>query len=249
MTFTETELNFLKLAERIIEEIPAKYSEYEISNSLKYPEVFEKKETMQYKDVIEKYSLFKLPYEKESTNVAVLTGNIYINEHLTSSWIIDQVKEINRNGYMTLIDGDIIINGELIDDGISMLFITGGIKCKSIYSNDGYITIKKNGEAVYGIYGVYNDGSVQINGKTYTPFILSNGHEVIADCVKDTIFIEHFCDERLNIEFSNFKSKEYFKIDDPGKLFVNEIWNEEDKFVSEKFFNIISRGESPFISP
>lgn len=247
MSYSAEEINFLNTAKKIIEEIPAKYSEYEIINALNYPEEFSKKETMSYKEVIDKFGLSKLPYEKETTNVAVLTGNIFINDHLTSTWIIDQVKEIGRNGYMTLIDGDVVINGELIDDEISMLFITGSIKCKSIYSNDGYITIGKDGDICYGIYGYYNDGSIDIYGKTNTPFILSNDHQIFAICDQDTIYIEHFCDERKNLEFSNYKDKSYYEIDDPGKLFKNEIWDNEGNFDRDKFFNMISDRINPFI--
>lgn len=245
--YNENEIKFLNLAKKIINDIPVKYSEYEILNTLNYPEVFTKKETMQYKDVINKYNVPNLPYEKETTNVAVLTGNIYINEHLTSAWIIEQVKELGRNGYMTLIDGDVIINGELIDDEISMLFITGNIKCKSIYSNDGYITIGKNGDITYGIYGYYNDGSIEINGKTQTPFILSNDHSIFAICENDTVYIEHFCDERGNLSFSNYKDKSYFDIDDPGKLFINEIWDSEGNFDRDKFYDLITDRINPFI--
>lgn len=244
MNLTENDINFLKIAEEI---------SYKVKQSInnekeqQLPETQLKKKTMLYKDVIEKYRVEKFPYENETTKVAVLTGDVFIDGFLHSGWIKEQVSEIGRNGYMTLIDGNITIKGELVDNGFSFLFITGNVICDSIFSNDGAILIKGDAIVKFGIYGDYNDGHIVIGGKTETPYILSNDHQASVQCVSDTIYIDHFCNERNNIAFQNFKDYSYFKLEDAASLLKPEVWDENGEFDRNKFFDIVSSGENPFI--
>ena len=168
--------------------------------STNFCETFSKKETLKYHEVVQKYGLYKYKYEKDDINVAVLTGDIYIAGNLTGKWIINQVKELGLNGYMTLIDGNVIIDGDLLDDGnFGFLLIKGNLKCDYIFSENGHIDVYGDAEIKYAIAGEYNDGHIEIFGKTNVPYVITNDHMVSIIPKNETITVEHICNERENI--------------------------------------------------
>lgn len=245
LNLTENEKKFLKQIEYLLENIRKRNEE--AANKKEMPAMNLSKQTMLYKKVIEKYRITQLPYEKENNNVAVLKGDVFIKGDLNSQWILDQVTEMGRNGYMTLIDGNVYIEGDLIDDGISFLFISGNLQCDYIFSYDGYIEIKGNADVKYAIAGEYNDGHIEINGETQVPFVLSDDHSIDLQPVTAAIFIEHFCNERENMQIADYTNEIDYGLEDTQRLFDPKVWNDEDEFDREMFVEMLRKGENPFV--
>jgi hypothetical protein len=206
------------------------------------------KETEKYPTIVQKYGLYKYPYVKDETNVAVLTGDIYINGNLDSSWIIEQVKELGRNGFMTLIVGNVIIDGDIIDDDISFLIIKGNLKCNYIYSENGHIDVYGDLDVKYAIAGEYNDGHIEVFGKTTVPYILTYDHQISIVPTTETICIEHCGFETENIGVCTYENLNYYNeyLENAAQLFRPEIYSDE-AFDLEKFIEIVKKGENPFI--
>ncbi|WP_439582611.1 hypothetical protein [Dyadobacter bucti] len=235
-----------KIILKKVADITDKINQSTINVEKEYPDINFSKQTMLYKDAIKKYNIIKLAYEKEETRVAVLKGDVVIKGNMDSEWINNQVKELGRNGYMTLIEGNVTIENSLVDDGIAFLFIIGNIKCEEIISWDGHISVSGDADIKFAITGQGNDGYIGIEGKTLVPYVLNDDHDINISPDDSTIFLDFPGREWDSLEISSFSNLQKFSLDNSQHLLRRDVWDEDENFDVNAFTTIIKKGESPF---
>ncbi|MEN7551723.1 hypothetical protein AAG747_27655 [Rapidithrix thailandica] len=241
----EEEKAFLRKMEGMIEQIR---QQAEPATLPETPSKEISKQVMSYQEAIGKYGIVEFPYQRKDCSVVVLMGDVTVNGDLDSQWLKTQIKDLDKDSYMVLIDGNVTIEGNLIDDGLNFLFITGNLRCDYIFSADGYIDVLGKGDIKYGLAGEYNDGHIGIYGETQVPFVFNNDHDINIVASEETIVIDSFCNSRENVFFYPYVNpRERFGLENPQLLLAPAVWNEEDEFDHVKFVELLKKGESPFV--
>ncbi|RUT69642.1 hypothetical protein D0817_13540 [Flavobacterium cupreum] len=244
-TLSDDDYNFLERANAITKKIKARITEDEkkpavlIENNLKI-------EIIDGYEAEEKYGFIDILPDVDE--IVMLTGDVFLNHRLDSKWLLEQTKSLDFNEMSFLIVGNVTIEGgDLWDDDIMSLLITGDVKCDILYAENSWIFISGDVDAKYGIIGKgdYYDGVLRIDGITKAPYIFGRN--------------EH--DMHLELDGLNGESMEiiggdsdHFLVDGYGDrhrrehLVRPELWDEDDEFDIDNFFEIVKKGESPFIT-
>ncbi len=244
-TFTDEEKRFLEKAARIAENLRHKTA---IAAQVHIPE----------KKIITEAEARKRGYDilrrSDENAVLVFKGDVHVNGDINGAWVTSQLKGMQwRNQlYSIVIDGNLDINGSLIDDNYLELAVTGNLNCDYVFSYNGYITISGNAFVTYGIYGKYNDGSLDIYGKLHTPYIIAGDHAMPRVSADEFIYIEGYEGmefENLGIGMSQGSGWgwgwNYFE--HPEKLLISDVLNSDGSFSEAKFYALVRAGKNPFV--
>lgn len=246
-TLSDDDYNFLERANAITKKIKARITEDEkkpavlIENNLKV-EIIDGYEAM------DKYGFLDsdIPYVGE---IVMITGDVFLNHRLDSEWLLAQTEslDVDEIEMAFLIVGNVTLEGaNLYDDDYMTLLITGDVKCDILYSENAWIVISGDVDAKYGIIGEYNDGVLQIDGKTKAPYIFNkHEHDMRLDIKGEHMEILGYSDHFLIDGYGDRHRREHLLRPEGW----DEGWDEKDgdEFV-RNFFEIVKKGESPFIT-
>ena len=239
--FTEEEKIFLDKAARITEKIKLQ-STNGIAGENDFKESTMHKEIITFEEAKEKYGVQH--YHENHDSVLLITGDIYVTGDLNDAWFNKQLEGMawKTTLYGMIIVGDLTVAGSIIDDNYLELFVTGNLICDNVFSYDGMIRIKGDSSVKYGIYGEYNDGSLDIYGTLNTPYIIAYDHSMPKESAGDFIYIEVNGNSRESIAIAGLNYHE-----DAQKLLSALVWDDNDEFSVNNFFEIVRKGGNPFI--
>lgn len=249
--FTYEEKEFLAKAIKIHKELGNKLTNNQSSQQV-LTEKIPEKEIITYKEAKDKYGIYH--HQKDDDLILVFKGSVHIKGTFNDAWLNKQLTGMTWRGslYGMLILGDLVIQGDLIDDDYIHLFVKQNLQCDYIFSHNGFIDISGNANVLYGIYGEYNDGSLQISGSLHTPYLIAGDHDMPRRTESDSIYIEGSNGSEadyINIGIENDGGIgwgwRYFE--DNLKLLSPATWNDDETFSVEKFFELVRNGKNPFV--
>lgn len=245
LELTDKEKNILEKAERITGKIKQRIIADAV-NRKDFTEIMPQKEIITLGEARKKY---KIPnYHSNDDSVLLIKGDVHLKGSINNAWLKDQLIGMSwkNNLFGLIIDGNLTVEGDLIDDEYMELFVIRDLTCDYVFSYNGIIEIKGDAYIKYGIYGKYNDGSMDVCGKLNTPYLVSDGHSMPREAEGDFIFIEGGDEtDRDSIVIDDGRESDYYE--DSQKLLVPAVWDEEDIFSVSTFFDMVRKGENPFI--
>lgn len=249
-SFTEQEKLLLQKAADITENIQ---SQLEIdATPTDFTKAMPEKKVIGFAEAKAIYGIHN--YHEQDSFMMLIQGDVYVDGDLNDAWFNAQLEGLDWKGtlYGTIIEGNLFINGSLLDDNYLELLVTGNLDCKYVYSRDGVIRIRGNANIKYGTYGEYNDGSFDVDGALTSPYLIAYDHAMPRQSQGAFIHIEGGKGtdrETLAIGESTGSGWgwgwNYYE--DSQKLLSPEVWDEQDLFSIDHFFEIVKKGGNPFI--
>lgn len=241
------ERDFLQKAERIVAALPQRLGKIPETGKNQIPE----KQIITAQQATQMGAQF---YLGEQDKILLLKGNTTVCGDVNKQWISELLQDFSAGGSVAgiLIDGNLIVQGKIIDDDYLMLGVLGKVICEQLYSENGQIFIKGDLFAAYGIQGEYNDGFLHVLGQLDAPFILANDHDMPR---------ESSVGEFIYLEAGEGSEQESFKVgqaDDAeigwgwsyfehgACLLKGGVWNEQWEFSPRQFFDMVQKGQNPF---
>lgn len=253
LIYTQDEKDFLKKADKIHQELNQS-SEYDKSRpNLMYKDEV-KPEIMLLSEVKNKFGFTGDFHQDSDHNVLVLNGDVIVKGTLDNQWISDQWASLKqkKKTFGLVITGNLIIDGYLIDDEYIQIRVMKNLWCHYLYSYNGGIVISGDAHIKYGVYGEYNDGYLNINGKFFTPYIIADDHDMPRTAEGNFIYIEGGNGnpkDEINVGSSKGSGYgwdwDYFE--DSSKLFIKGVWTDQDLFSEDQFFDLVMNGKNPFV--
>jgi hypothetical protein len=217
----------------------------EESNKQVFTESIPHKEIIPMAEARERYRISN--YHAPDDSILVMKGDLHTKGPVDQAWLHRQLAGMTWKNrlYGVVIDGNLILDGDVIDDEYIELFVQQDLVCDHIFSGNGIIEIKGNATVRYGIYGEYNDGSMDVYGKLITPYLVRYDHSMPRTAEGEFIYIDGGNGtERESISIST----DQFNYDEDAQRFLSPaVWNNNDEFSADVFFEIIRKGENPFI--
>jgi hypothetical protein len=251
--FTDQEKQFLQKAVKISGQLRQEKSFDKAVASFSNI-VFPKTEVMLLSEAQKRYGFKGDFYQEKDHYILVFNGDVYIQGNLNEQWIKDQFLSLaqKRSVFGTLVTGNLIIDGDLIDDEYIQLRVMKKLYCQYVFSYNGTIVIFQDAHVKYGIYGEYNDGFIRIDGKLYTPYIIADDHDMPRYAEGDFIYIEggsgsYKDDVAIGSEQGSGFGWGWEYFEDSAKLLAKDVWTDEDKFSEQKFFELVKKGINPFV--
>lgn len=252
--YSEQEITLLEKAARITARLKMQNSE-NVETDEKVNSPMPEQEMVLIKNIKEKYNLPDGYYEDHDC-LLLYKGNMHIKEDLDETWYEKQLENLHWENelYGIVIDGDLIVDGNVIFDQPVML-VTKDLRCDYLYSGDGHTLIAGDAHIKYGIYGEGNDGSFDVQGKLITPYILANDHCMPRQSNdNESIYIEggNYTEVERTYVGESYGSGwgwEWNYFEDATRLLTNEVWMEDDgeiTFSAYNFFDAVKRGVNPF---
>lgn len=248
--FSEAEKAFLDKAKRLTESIRERIREKR-ENAVPV-EIMPSREIVSGKLAIEKYGMYRgFPSD---ASYLVFKGDLHIKGPLNRKWVNQQAAQASPEAFVygVVVTGDLLIDGDLIDDDYVYLHVGGKLMADYVFSYNGHQFIA--GEAIigFGIYGKYNDGSFTLGGKLRTPYLIASDHDMPRQTsAGEFIYLEAGDGtDRNDLQVGDKPGSgwgwdwDYF--DDSQKLLAPAIWNDADKFSVNRFFEIVRKGRNPF---
>lgn len=246
-----TQNKFLKKAKQINLQIKQRITE-DNKNKVKVPDNVNKKEIITYKEVDKKFKTEH--YREPGDMMLVIYGDVYVKGDVNDAWFNKQLENMTWKGklYGVLITGSLFVDGDIIDDNYLMLHVIKNVSCDYIFSYNGHQVIHGDLRAKFGIYGEYNDGYLHVSGKIFTPYIIADDHDMSREAEGDFIYIEGGNEtEKEDILIGHKTGSaigwDWDYYENSAKLFVPGVWDENNTFSVAKFFNIVRKGDNPFI--
>lgn len=151
-----------------------------------------------------------------------------------------------------LVDGAIEIQGDVLDQYRAelSLLVTGNVGCDYLLSRNGRTEIVGDLRTTYGVCGEFNDGVLSVGGRLLAPYIVANDHDMPRQADEEFIYLEGG-DGSDEISIGQATGSgwgwgwSYF--DDSDSLIAEEVWDEDETFSTEAFFDMVRRGDNPFV--
>lgn len=258
LELSDDEKAFLQKAKRIRQNIPTSVipNDVDASNANVHYDIISLDEAMKAHDFIGVCS-------GHNPHTLLIYGDYYADETIDDDWVRNKITTVVKDQFSSqfanpndvegvLFMDNLYINGNLNDDRDGMLLqVANNLYMNGFaFSCDGVIIIKGDAHIQYGICGEYNDGSITIEGKLYTPYLLANDHAMPRSCGQESIYIEGGAEkETIAIGKSDDGSYgwgwRYFK--SSYRLFNDDVWDDDDEFTVTTFFQLVRSGKNPFI--
>ncbi|MBD1433740.1 hypothetical protein H8B06_12950 [Sphingobacterium sp. DN00404] len=253
VVFNDEEKQFLQKAEAISHKIREGLAEAQASRENRAEHV-PAKNVIGRVDATEKYGL--PDYLPADSTYLLFLGDLHVQGPLTMEWVFRQADELEgpKNIYGIIVDGDLLVNGDILDENYLHLYVLGNLQCDYFHSYNGQQIIKGDAHIHHGIYGQYNDGQLDIYGKLHTPYILVDDHNMPSSAEGNFVHMQvsdHASRYEVTVGIHPNKEWpwiwEYFE--DSQKLFAPDFWTEQDTFSVDRFLAYIKKGKNPFVSP
>lgn len=176
--------------------------------------------------------------------VILLEGDTFIDGNLDTEWYERLMEENERepDQDLILVNGNLTVTGTVTPggDGLPFLFVNGNINCEFLLSYDECICVTGDADIKYAFYGEYNDGMIEICGKTRVPWLLNSDHYSQINH-ENAITVNCYSDYDDHFEY-DFSRKDFIR------AFRDEVLDFSDNEASldiQKFLSILKSGESP----
>lgn len=242
------ERDFLQKAERIVAALPQRLEKIPKTEKNQIPE----KKIITAQQATQMGAKF---YLDEQDQILLLKGQVSVCGDVNKQWIAGLLQDFSTSDPVAgiLIDGNLTVQGKIVDDDYLILGVLGKVICERLYSENGQIFVKGDLFAAYGVQGEYNDGFLHVLGQLDAPFILANDHAMSR---------ESSAGEFIYLEAGEGSEQEYFRIGqaadvDVGRgwryfehgacLLKSSVWDEQREFAPRQFFDMLEKGENPFV--
>lgn len=203
-----------------------------------------------------KYSFNYLGHLEGSLPVLLIKGDVTGSTTLNRTWVrrLAAKYKLGDDPACVLVDGSIEIQGDILDTFRSdwSLLVTGSVGCDYVVSRNGHMEIHGDLRATYGVCGEYNDGCLAVGGKLMTPFIVASDHTMPREAHEESIYLEA-SDGMEEIAIGKSKGSgwgwDWNYFDESNSMVSDEVWDEEETFSTEAFFDVVRRGDNPFVKP
>ena len=185
-------------------------------------------------------------YLDSSFDVLVFDGDLSLSGGtINSAWLKDKFNEASgkNNARAMFVNGNLSIGGDIIDDDYLFLQVAKNTACNYLHSQDGVIAIGGNLTALWGISGEYNDGMLQVFGKTQAPYIVSNDHAMPDHGASECVYV---LDGRIGRSYLG--ALEGWKFFENSELmFKDGICEDEHQIDISVFFEFVKKGVNPLV--
>lgn len=230
---------FLEKAEKIAQ-LQWKQSENRCSLATQIPPIF----ILSYAEFEQKYG--SNLYLNSDFDVLVFDGNLSLSQSmLNSRWLAEQFEQTGSNNdrQAMFVNGDLLINGDIIDDDYLFLQVAKDVVCHYLHSANGNIVIGGSLTALQGISGEYNDGMLQVLGKTQAPYIVSNDHSMPGSSATECIYIQN---GQVGCSYhGTLEGWEFFE--NSELMFKDGIYEGDYQINISAFFELIKKGVNPLV--
>lgn len=231
--------NFLQNCEQIVK-LQAKRYENRSSFVTKIPPV----SILPYDEFEKKYG--SNLYLDSSFDVLVFDGDLSLSGGtLNSAWLEDKFSEAGgkNNARAMFVNGNLFFDGDIIDDDYLFLQVAKDTACSYLHSQDGVIAIGGNLTALWGISGEYNDGMLQVFGKTRAPYIVSSDHAMPDHSASECVYV---LDGRIGQSYLGaLDGWEFFE--NCELMFKDGICEDEHQIDISAFFEFVKKGANPLV--
>lgn len=115
--------------------------------------------------------------------------------------------------------------------------------CNYLHSQDGVIAIGGNLTALWGISGEYNDGMLQVFGKTQARYIVSNDHAMPDHGARECVYV---LDGQIGRSYPGaLEGWEFFE--NSELMFKDGICEDEHQINISAFFEFVKKGVNPLV--
>ena len=185
-------------------------------------------------------------YLNSDFDVLVFDGNLSLSQStLNSWWLIEQFEQAGSDNdrRAMFVNGNLLIDGDIIDDNYLFLQVAKDTVCHYLHSENGNIVIGCSLTAQQGISGEYNDGMLQVLGKTQAPYIVSNDHSMPDNSVAECVYIQ---DGQIGCSYhGTLEGWEFFE--NSELMFKESIYEGDYQINISAFFELIKNGENPLV--
>ena len=185
-------------------------------------------------------------YLDGSFDVLVFDGDLSLSGGtINAAWLKDKFNEASgkNNARAMFVNGNLSIGGDIIDDDYLFLQVAKDTACDYLHSQDGVIAIGGNLTALWGISGEYNDGMLQVFGKTQAPYIVSNDHAMPDHGASECVYV---LDGRIGRSYLG--ALEGWKFFENSELmFKDGICEDEHQIDISVFFEFVKKGVNPLV--
>jgi len=231
--------NFLQNCEQIVKSQVKQY-ENRSPFATKIPPVF----ILPYDEFEKKYG--SNLYLDSSSCVLVFDGDLSLSGGtINSAWLEDKFSEAGgkNSARAMFVNGNLFFDGDIIDDDYLFLQVAKDAACNYLHSQDGVIAIGGNLTALWGISGEYNDGMLQVFGKTQAPYIVSNDHAMPDHSASECVYV---LDGRIGQSYLGaLDGWEFFE--DCELMFKDGICEDERQIDISAFFKFVKKSANPLV--
>ena len=164
---------------------------------------------------------------------------------LNSAWLEDKFSDAGgkNNARAMFVNGNLSTGGDIIDDDYLFLQVAKDMACDYLYSQDGVIAIGGNLMALWGISGEYNDGMLQVFGKTQARYIVSNDHVMPDHSASECVYI---LDGQIGRSYLGaLDGWEFFE--NCELMFKDGICEDEHQIDISAFFKFVKKSANPLV--
>ena len=231
--------NFLQNCEQIVKS-QAKQYENCSPFATKIPPVF----ILSYDKFEKKYG--SNLYLDSSFDVLVFDGDVSLSGGtINAAWLKDKFNEVGgkNNARAMFVNGNLSTGGDIIDDDYLFLQVAKDTACSYLHSQDGVIAIGGNLTALWGISGEYNDGMLQVFGKTQAPYIVSNDHAMPDHSISEYVYV---LDGQIGQSYLGaLEGWEFFE--NSELMFKDGICEDKHQIDISAFFEFVKKGVNPLV--
>ena len=231
--------NFLGNYKQIVKSQAKRY-ESRSSFATKIPPVF----ILPYDEFEKKYG--SNLYLDRNFDVLVFDGDLSLSEDtINSAWLKDKFSEAGgkNSARAMFVNGNLFFDGDIIDDDYLFLQVAKNTACNYLHSQDGVIAIGGNLTAICGISGEYNDGMLQVFGKTQAPYIVSNDHAMPDHSASECVYV---LDGRIGQSYLGaLDGWDFFE--NCELMFKDGICEDEHQIDVSAFFEFVKKGVNPLV--
>lgn len=175
--------------------------------------------------------------------VIFVDGDITIKGNLSADWAVAVLEELKEDTYLgsvlIMINGNLTVEGDInIGDYHPVLLVLGNVHCDVLKSGDDTIHITGDAHIKYAFYGCYNDGTINIDGTTYVPYVLNSDHSSNIK-PEGAILINTYGDRNDFFEYDY--TREVL-----SQTFIRAAFDDKEEFDEYRFIDIVKSGQSPF---
>lgn len=188
------------------------------------------------------------PYDNidvlDHEHVLYFEGDTVLTAHLDKDWAQTVLNTLDAaasaDDLLIVVKGNLTVQGKIaIGDYHPCLLVVGDVTCDVLISGDDTIFITGDAHIKYVFYGYYNDGSIQIGGTTYVPYVINSDHSSGID-PSGAILINSYSDHH---DFFNYD----YLSGTLSTVIVPEALH-EGEFDERKFIEVVSAGKNPFVA-
>ncbi len=252
IVLTDDERDFLIKSQRVLQNIPHSV----IPDGVDKTNTQIHHEVLSLNQAVEKFDFISV-CGGGNPKILIIYGDYYCNEAIDDDWLKRQAEKFGitdaKDIEGVLFVDNLYVNTCIEDNESLFLQVMKNVYVDDyVMSCDGVIVFKGDAHIKYGIYGEYNDGYLEVDGKLFTAYLLASDHAMPRSAAQESIYIEggngcgiNYIDIGKSDDGDYGWGWKYYKAS--YRLFKPDVWDEDDEFSVDNFFGLIKKGINPFI--